>query len=121
MSCEFSMMNLTWNISLSPIHGWHSLSEYLMGFVVILFIALLCALTMRDKIRIREANDRLTQMAFFDALTLCHSRQNIKSVLVDPHSGKWRIPDMKYSAVILDVNHFKTLNDTYGGDEFILL
>lgn len=116
VSCEFSMMNLTWNISLSPIHSWHSLPEYLMGFGVILFIALLCALTMRDKIRIHEANDQLTQMAFFDALTLCHSRQYVNSVLVDPHSGKWRIPDMKYSAVILDVDHFKTLNDTYGHD-----
>ena len=56
----------------------------------------------------------MIRLAHLDALTSCFSRQYVNSVLVNQISGNWNNPRAKYSIAIIDIDWFKSINDTFG-------
>ncbi|WP_379161563.1 diguanylate cyclase [Paenibacillus sp. sgz5001063] len=66
---------------------------------------------------IREQTDQLTQEAATDALTGLKNRRFMEYTL-----GQWIASEIPFSLIVLDVDRFKFVNDTYGhvtGDEVL--
>jgi len=63
--------------------------------------------------RLKEANEKLNQIAITDALTGCYTRRYILSALEQEME---RTKDYPLSLIMLDIDHFKEVNDQYGHD-----
>lgn len=123
VSYEFPIMNLTWHLDVSPMKGWNNYIEFLIVFAVIIGISLLIATQLMDKARIKRANEKLQRLAHLDALTSCYSRQYVNTILLNQRNGCWSDPSVKYSLAIIDIDYFKSINDSYGheaGDRAII-
>ena len=77
-------------------------------------------LVLKQKI-IEEKNQKLNFLASRDPLTNCLNRRSLFSIL-DSYFSK--VPELggEYTAVMMDIDHFKNVNDTYGhgvGDSVI--
>ncbi len=71
---------------------------------------------------LREAIERLHQLATSDSLTGAENRRRFdeRHLEVEARARRYGIP---YSLAILDIDHFKTVNDTYGhqaGDDVLV-
>lgn len=65
--------------------------------------------------KIERNNQQLTQSALTDSLTGLANRRNLDEVL-----NAWAGEGRMFSLLVLDIDHFKSINDTYGhqvGDE----
>lgn len=116
VSYEFTIANLTWHIDVAPSEGWRDYGEMAVVFFVILGIALLLALLLLNRVRIKSANEKLLRLAQLDSLTACYSRHYVNTVLINQRNGLWNDPSAKYSLAIVDIDNFKNINDTYGHD-----
>lgn len=65
--------------------------------------------------RLRDANRRLETLALTDALTGLANRRAATEALGREYSRAVRY-DQEMSVLILDIDHFKSVNDTYGHD-----
>ncbi len=74
----------------------------------------------KEKMNIKAANAKLERLAQTDALTACYSRQYVNTVLVNQINGQWNDPNVKYSLAMMDIDYFKSVNDTYGQERFEL-
>ncbi|MGI6501716.1 MAG: sensor domain-containing diguanylate cyclase [Anaerostipes sp.] len=122
VSYEFDIQNLRWHLDVAPKEHWHSRTQRTAIIFVILGISLLIALLLVDKIKIRNVNEKLEQLAHLDSLTNCYSRHYLNTVLVNQKTGEWNDPRAKYSLAVVDIDNFKNINDTYGhnvGDQAI--
>lgn len=61
---------------------------------------------------VKTETDRLTQAAMTDALTGLNNRRTLETIM-----KKWIEEKKPYSIVVLDIDRFKTINDTYGHQE----
>ncbi|WED25345.1 diguanylate cyclase [Vibrio sp. DW001] len=61
----------------------------------------------------KEAEERLRHEATTDPLTGILNRRKIES-LVQEHIDRYKKTGEKFSLVVLDLDHFKRINDTYG-------
>ena len=77
------------------------------GDVILLMIA------MRDVTEKKQLQDQLAQMATVDSLTNIHNRRAFDQVFKAEWRRALRSGD-PLSILLLDVDHFKLLNDTYG-------
>lgn len=116
VSYEFSIANLNWYLDVSPATGWTDHTEMASVFTVIIAIALLVALLIRNRERLTAANEKLRRLAHLDSLTSCYSRHYVNTILLNPRNGLWADKTAKYSLAIIDIDHFKQINDTYGHD-----
>lgn len=114
VSFQFSIQNLIWHLDVAPKNGWYDTVEIGMGVAVIVAISMLIAILLYDKVQIKKANEQLEYVAHRDGLTGCYSRQYVNNILVDRDSGRWKAEGRKYSLAILDIDHFKYVNDNYG-------
>ncbi|MDD4371175.1 MAG: diguanylate cyclase [Anaerostipes sp.] len=122
VSYEFDIQNLKWHLDVAPKGHWYSRTQGAAILIVILGISLLIALLLVDKIKIRNVNEKLEQLAHLDGLTKCYSRHYLNTVLINHGTGEWNDPRAKYSLAIVDIDNFKNINDTYGhnvGDQAI--
>ena len=63
--------------------------------------------------RLKEANEKLNQIAITDALTGCYTRRYILASLEQEMK---RTQEYPLSLIMLDIDHFKEVNDQYGHD-----
>ncbi len=63
--------------------------------------------------KLNEANDQLRRMATTDELTTLLNRREAMNRL-EQYWGALERYDQKFSCIMLDIDHFKRLNDTYG-------
>lgn len=115
-SYKFTIKNLTWYLDVSPASGWTDYGEMIVVFGVILAVALLISLLLLNRGQIKEANERLRRLAHLDSLTSCYSRHYVNTVLLNQRNGLWNDPEVRYSLAIVDIDNFKSINDTYGHD-----
>lgn len=94
----------------SPLHNnkfWVSSMLYfyipIFLFSIILFIILLIQWKYRE--------EHIDRMGKIDPLTLVYNRRSISEFLTTNHEKK-----QQYVIVLLDIDHFKRVNDTYGHD-----
>lgn len=114
IDCEMTSSNLTWTLSVSPKKGWVPVTEIAVGAVVILAISLLALRLMTTRARVRAMNAVLEQIAIRDNLTGCYSRHYVNVMLLMPNTKKWRDSNANYSLAVIDIDHFKQINDSYG-------
>ena len=79
------------------------------------------AARVRNALRLKEQNDRLRLMALTDPLTGLGNRHIINGRLKSS-LARWRRRREPFGLMIVDVDHFKTVNDTYGheaGDQVL--
>lgn len=62
---------------------------------------------------LRQANDELEQLATFDALTGLHNRRHLMELL-SSEAARARRYHLPFCIIMLDIDHFKSINDTYG-------
>lgn len=65
--------------------------------------------------RLKEANEKLNLMAITDALTGCFTRRYMISTL-EQEIKKAKADQIPLSLMMLDIDHFKTVNDQFGHD-----
>lgn len=122
MTLMFETENISWQLSIT---GKFDLLGVLTAAIVtagIVAISLLIALTVAEQLRKREMNQLFRKLANTDSVTGCASRHYVYETLVEKATGKWRDEKTQYALAILDVDKFKTVNDTYGhevGDEIL--
>jgi diguanylate cyclase (GGDEF)-like protein len=71
--------------------------------------------------RLRESRDELERLSITDPLTRLYNRRHLMTRL-DEEGRRARRADRPFSLLIMDVDHFKRINDTYGhqaGDEVL--
>ncbi|WP_054023726.1 sensor domain-containing diguanylate cyclase [Bacillus sp. FJAT-28004] len=61
---------------------------------------------------IKKQTDQLTQAAMTDVLTGLNNRRTLETIMM-----KWVEEQKPYSIVVLDIDRFKSINDTYGHQE----
>jgi diguanylate cyclase (GGDEF)-like protein len=79
------------------------------------------AARVRNALRLKEQNDRLRLMALTDPLTGLGNRHIINGRLKSS-LARWRRRGEPFGLMIVDVDHFKAVNDTYGheaGDQVL--
>ena len=116
VSYEFAVGNLSWHLDVAPADGWVDYVELAVVFCVIFVVALLIALLQMNRGQIKKANERLQRLAHLDGLTSCYSRNYVNAILLNQRNGEWNDPDVKFSLAIIDIDNFKSINDTYGHD-----
>lgn len=123
VSYEFTVGNLSWHLDVAPSDGWIDYIELAIVLCVIFVVALLMALLQLNRGQIKKANERLQRLAHLDGLTSCYSRNYVNTILLNQRNGEWNDPNLKYSLAIVDIDNFKSINDTYGhevGDRAII-
>jgi diguanylate cyclase (GGDEF)-like protein len=68
---------------------------------------------LKTHITLKRQYDLLTKMAMHDQLTKLYNRHYLTDVLTSKmaHAARYKTP---LSIVLIDIDHFKTINDTYG-------
>jgi diguanylate cyclase (GGDEF)-like protein/PAS domain S-box-containing protein len=70
---------------------------------------------------LQDVNSKLTELAAVDSLTQLRNRRSFQARLED-ETRRWRQHGADVSLVMLDIDHFKAFNDTFGhpaGDEVL--
>lgn len=76
--------------------------------------------TLRDIVN--KSNDELKDLATKDPLTKLHNREQLHQIFKTEQYRMSRDQNYKFSILIMDIDHFKKFNDTYGhnaGDEVL--
>ncbi len=90
-----------------------SFSIYSAGLVFVTLFALLALLSAKFMRRLQEAQNKLTRLAATDDLTALYNRKSAFERL-DEEISKNRRFTTPLSCLLLDVDHFKRVNDSYG-------
>ena len=77
-------------------------------------VSLLLAANLADRKLKKQLSELFRDLANTDSVTGCSSRHFVYEKLVNQEDGSWNYPEMNYSLAILDVDHFKQVNDTLG-------
>lgn len=113
---EFKTENMQWRLAVSgTLEASSNFTIALLAVGVIAVSALLAA-NFANRHQRKRMSEIFRELANTDSVTGCATRHFVYEKLVDQESGQWRLDGMNYSLAILDVDHFKTVNDTYGHD-----
>ncbi len=119
---EFSMKNLNWTLSLSLPQNRIDRMRIITAIIMILMVSSMIALYVYEHSRMQLTNELLYELANKDSLTGCHSRRYLNTYLLNLENGKWRDETKEYSLAIVDLDHFKQINDIGGhsnGDDIL--
>ena len=113
---EFKTENMQWRLAVSG--TLEASSNFTIALLVIGVIAVsaLLAANFANRHQRKRMSEMFRELANTDSVTGCATRHFVYEKLVDQESGQWQLDGMNYSLAILDVDHFKTVNDTYGHD-----
>jgi diguanylate cyclase (GGDEF)-like protein len=67
----------------------------------------------RNQIELKQARDRLAELAITDPLTGIANRRRLDEILAQEHARHAR-SGARLGLIMLDIDHFKAFNDTYG-------
>lgn len=98
--------------------GWHILR--LCAYGVALFFVVLAETHLLQQVN--EYGDKMSELALTDPLTQVHNRRYFDEKLAQNYSNAIKQKDT-LSVVMLDIDHFKHLNDQYGhaqGDKVLI-
>ena len=118
----FSMKNLNWTLTLSLPQNSIDRMRIVTAIIMILMVSSMITLYVYEHSRMRLTNELLYELTNKDSLTGCHSRRYLNTYLLNTENGKWRDETKEYSLAIVDLDHFKQINDIGGhsnGDDIL--
>ncbi|MBR6365219.1 MAG: diguanylate cyclase [Lachnospiraceae bacterium] len=119
---DFPMKNLNWTLTLSLTQNRIDRMRIFTAIIMILMVSSMIALYVYEHSRMRLTNELLYELANKDSLTGCHSRRYLNTYVLNLENGKWRDDTKEYSLAIVDLDHFKQINDVGGhsnGDDIL--
>lgn len=122
MTHEFQTENLKWRLSVSGKMDKSSQWTAVLLLIGVLIVSFLLASNLANQRQKKQMGELFRDLANTDSVTGCATRHFVYEKLVDKATGKWNYEEMQYSLAILDVDHFKQVNDTYGheiGDQLL--
>lgn len=111
---EFRTENMYWRLSMTGALDKAGLWGIILVSVGGLVLSLLLASNLAGRKLKKQMAVLFRELANTDSVTGCSSRHFVYEKLVNQEDGTWKYPEMKYSLAILDVDHFKDVNDTLG-------
>lgn len=101
-------------------HGFNTI----VAFVILLFFSMLFALEVRYmQYQLERENYKLSAIANYDPLTRLLNRRSMTEIMRDLF-GRVKKTQEKFCLVMIDIDDFKKVNDTYGhavGDQVLLM
>ena len=113
---EFKTENMQWRLAVSGTLEASSNFTIALLVVGVIAVSALLAANFANRHQRKRMSEMFRELANTDSVTGCATRHFVYEKLVDQESGQWQLDGMNYSLAILDVDHFKTVNDTYGHD-----
>lgn len=118
----YNVINDLFSVIENPIVGWISASIKILGFGFILFASMELYLEITKDIKsVKKDNEKLRESVFIDALSGLYNRKYLDEFL---SSEEFINNKEEYSVIVVDIDNFKSVNDTYGhtiGDRVIEL
>lgn len=113
---EFKTENMQWRLAVSG--TLEAASNFTIALLVmgVIAVAALLSTNFANRHQRKRMSEMFRELANTDSVTGCATRHFVYEKLVDQESGQWQLDGLNYSLAILDVDHFKTVNDTYGHD-----
>ena len=113
---EFKTENMQWRLAVSGTLG--AASNFTIALLVmgVIAVSALLSTNFANRHQRKRMSEMFRELANTDSVTGCATRHFVYEKLVDQESGQWQLDGLNYSLAILDVDHFKTVNDTYGHD-----
>lgn len=113
---EFRTENLQWRMSVTGTLDKVTLWSTVLLLTGAFLVSLLLSINLAGQSMKKQVSEMFRELANTDSVTGCATRHFVYENLVNQETGKWNYDDMNYSVVLLDVDHFKQVNDTYGHD-----
>ena len=113
---EFKTENMQWRLAVSG--TLEAASNFTIALLVmgVIAVSALLAANFANRHQRKRMSEMFRELANTDSVTGCSTRHFVYEKLVDQESGQWQLDGLNYSLAILDVDHFKNVNDTYGHD-----
>lgn len=113
---EFKTENMQWRLAVSG--TLEAASNFTIALLVmgVIAVSALLSTNFANRHQRKRMSEMFRELANTDSVTGCATRHFVYEKLVDQESGQWQLDGLNYSLAILDVDHFKTVNDTYGHD-----
>ncbi|MBR6753208.1 MAG: sensor domain-containing diguanylate cyclase [Clostridia bacterium] len=111
---EFQTESMQWRLSMTGTLDKAGVWTVVLLCAATFVVSLLLASNLAGRKLKKQMTVLFRELANTDSVTGCSSRHFVYEKLVDQKSGSWNYPEMKYSLAILDVDHFKDVNDTLG-------
>jgi diguanylate cyclase (GGDEF)-like protein len=110
-----TILNANWHLRVAPVPMWYSYPESIILIVASLLVSLLVA-------TVAQKNSQLRELAITDSLTGAYNRRYFMEAAPVSMERDRRL-NVDAFIVILDVDKFKSINDTYGhttGDKVLI-
>lgn len=114
VTVPFSIYNLSWCLDIVPEEGWYDFGMIMLGRSLVLLTSLIVMGLAISFTKIKGDSKVMRGMVERDMLTGCYSRYYINTELLARDGLSWRSQGSPYSVAIIDVDKFKSINDTYG-------
>lgn len=111
---EFQTESMQWRLSMTGTLDKAGVWTVVLLCVGAFVVSLLLASNLAGRKLKKQMGELFRELANTDSVTGCSSRHFVYEKLVNKDNGSWNYPEMQYSLAILDVDHFKTVNDTLG-------
>ena len=116
----YSTINAAYMITESAFLGWMTALVKVAGYGFVLYSSIRLYLEIRENIKsVKHDNEKLRESVYIDQLSGLYNRKYLEEFL---GSKEFKDNMESYNIIIVDVDDFKAVNDTYGhsvGDEVI--
>jgi diguanylate cyclase (GGDEF)-like protein len=125
-SLDEQTMQMIFNRWVSVVHEVSSFNNAMMIKIAMIFFILILVLVVFFLYRqylLKKYNKELLKLSITDPLTKLFNRLKTDEKLQEEYEMVWRYDNYKCSVIILDVDNFKKLNDSYGhqtGDQILI-
>lgn len=107
------ILNAGWYFRIAPAYQWYAYPETWLMIIAGISISFLVALTSQKNIELKRVHTKLETMTKIDTLTQIYNRHSFMELASIQVKKAMEMKNNCY-IVMVDIDHFKQINDTYG-------